>query len=174
MLTAEQVSDRCTDNDRPTVAEIAEHFEDTIFWNYHGSIDAHLDDPSRIECEYPLTVQESASDDEEVGYTERWLRFESGECTVQVATVYEGTSDETAREEDAHFIANLPVYIPAMFRELTRLREHNAELLAACKEVQRFIETLTVPQNVAEQKAIVDEWDLVHDRLRAVIAKGET
>jgi hypothetical protein len=126
MLTAQRVSDRCSDNDRPSVAEVAEHFRDTIFWNWAEGVADGLDDESRIDCEFPLAVCERPPDED--GQIERNLVFESGECSITVATAYEGTSDETAREVDAHFIANLPVYMPAMFRRIKELVAENTAL----------------------------------------------
>ena len=116
MLTANQVSDRCTDNNRPTVEEIAEHFRDTIFWNWALSVGEGLDDPQRIEVEYPLAVY--GADPNEDGEVDRRIWFVSGECSIPVATAHETSSDETAHETDAHFSANLPVYIPVLFRRI--------------------------------------------------------
>lgn len=91
MLTAQQVSDRCSDNERPAVEEIAEHFRDTIFWNWAESVADGLDDES-----------------------------------------HEGRSDETAREIDAHFIASLPVYVPALFRAIQEFQAEAASLRNEC------------------------------------------
>lgn len=114
MLTADQVSDRCSGNNRPTVQEIADHFRDTIFWNWADGIKNGLSDQSRIDCEFPLSV----TDRPEVEGIDRVLRFESGECCIAVATIHESDSDETATKHDAHFVANLPVYMPVLFGAL--------------------------------------------------------
>ncbi len=122
MITSDELSDRCTENDRPSVEEIAEHFQDTIFWNWAETVGIGLDDSQRIECEYPLTV--SSKEPDEDGCIDRHIRFDSGECSLTVATAHQWESDETATQVDAEFIANLPVYVPALFR---RIRDSQAE-----------------------------------------------
>lgn len=120
MLTADKLTDLCCDGLRPTVEEIAEHFEGTIFWNWAESVAKGLDDDNRIQVELPLAVYESSNDE---GYISRRLRFECGECSIDVGSVYEGPNDETATETDAHFVANLPVYVPALFRKIRELQQ---------------------------------------------------
>jgi hypothetical protein len=131
MLTSQQVCDRCCENERPTVAEVASHFEGTIFWNWALSVGDGLDDQQRVDVELPLTVHEA--DPNEDGEINRQIWFESGECSIPVATAHEGRSDETARDIDAHFIANLPVYVPALFRRIKELEAANDTLKQRCE-----------------------------------------
>lgn len=122
--TAEKLTDRITDGERPAVDEIAKHFADTIFWNWGEPVSKGLDDESRIECEFPFRVRSLADLEDEA--TIHSLIFESGELTLTVGTIHEGRSDETAREVDAQFVACLPVYLPVLFREIASLREQLA------------------------------------------------
>lgn len=134
MITSQQLSERCTDNNRPTPEEIAKHFESTIFWNWCVTVDGGLDDEARIECEYPLDVSEPLADLEDDRAATQSIHFVSGELTMLVATMHYSRSDEAARVEDGHFIANLPVYIPALFRKLREQAEKIEELEATLED----------------------------------------
>ncbi len=143
-ITADQLTDLCSDGKRPSVEQIAEHFRSTIFWNWAEPVAEGLDDESRIECEFPLTVGEAQlqTPDEPADGVERLLRFESGECVVSVATMYESGSDETAREVDAHFVACLPVYLPVLFREIATLTRERDDLAAKLGEIATKLQTI--------------------------------
>lgn len=115
MLTSAEVASRRMYDAEVQVSEIAEHFEETIFWNWVESISVALNDRDRLNGEIPLIVGEGP-----VNYP---IQFEYGETLFTVATVHVTDRDDSAHETDAHFVACLPVYIPTLFRRIQQLEQ---------------------------------------------------
>lgn len=110
----------------PSVTEVRKAFERTIFWNYMISWpgDDRKDEP------YDLSVYEQPRPDADPLDPDRVdLRFECGECSITVATMYPikpGRDAESGvTREEVAFVASLPRVLPALFAEIDRL---NAEL----------------------------------------------
>lgn len=167
-LTASKVTDIRCDGLSPAMGDIELHFEQTIFWNWDGTLSESLDEQSRIDCEWPLSVREMPADED--GCIERHLRFELGECSITVATVYEGTSDETARPEDAEFIACLPIYLPVLFRSIRDLRAENDRLGSelAIERIARVAYKELAEEGAGAMAKISDKIDLLLDKTKGV------
>lgn len=131
-MNSDKLLDLVVDGKQPSVDDVKEHFAETIFWNWQDSVGVALDDPQRIEMAYPLSVGDVyCSPEDEDQHHDKSLTFECGECTVGVGVIHVTDRDESARPQDAEFIANLPVYVPVLFREIAKLTKQRDDLLAA-------------------------------------------
>ena len=117
-----------------SIEQIAKDFSKTIFWNY--GIDWPGDENKEQEEALAVTEREGPADE---GYDERFISFASGEISVTVAEMKVAKPSSDAEcwptDPDAHFIAKLPVYIPAMLAEIDRLRDADERSESLCREL---------------------------------------
>jgi hypothetical protein len=108
-----------TQEQMPTVREIADAFGNTIFWNSFNPWPGIDKDP-----ELPLEVNEGKPDEDSNRTVH--LVYGSGEIDVTVATIFPANANQDAEcrttDADVAFVANLPVYVPALLKQIDDLK----------------------------------------------------
>ncbi len=176
-LAPDEVNDRVFHNQPITVEEVANHYDGTTFWNYTGTVEEGLADNHRDQP-FALSLSQSSEPNED-GYIKRDLRFDSGEITIDVATMYENIhADETCHEIDAAFVANLPAYMEALFREIYTLRKERGEAVAPAENDvgksgvgrrARYMAGLNTPNKVMLLRRFKEFEDEIRQECRDVV-----
>lgn len=137
MSDAEPMSD--SEDQYVTLQRIIDVFSDTIFWNYMVAFPGDKDK----EPEYALEVKDFGVDADDDRHRNKLIVFSSGEIDVTVARldVCEPKADAESLivDADVTFMASLPVYIPFLLNEISRLAR---DLLALRGENEKRNERL--------------------------------